>query len=145
MKTIMTGLIALLFTASAYAGEFSQPVSVLFQSASTWVPALKVCRDGNYLKHKQKDYIAVEYCHNDSGTNCEVVHKRLLQPVVGVAKRCAKSTGRDGNHCAVWESYPLDQSKVKVFTYTSEHNMREGKGGRLNGTYTIPNCAKTNY
>lgn len=138
----MMSLIAFLFTASAYAGEFSQPVSVLFQSASTWVPALKVCRDGNYLKHKKKDYIAVEYCESDSNRNCKVVHKRLLQPVVSVAKRCAKTMG---DNCVVWESYPLDQSKVKVFTYTSEHNMEEGRGGRLNGTYTIPNCPQSGY
>lgn len=139
MKKIMMSLAVLLFATAAYAGDHNQPLSVLFQSASTYVPAMKVCRDGDFLRHKTKDYITLRTCSNPP-LDCETIHKRLLQPVVSVAQRCAKTSGREGNNCVLWESYRLDQSKVKVFSYSSEQNLIDGKNGRLAGTYTIPAC-----
>ncbi|MBY0384358.1 hypothetical protein K2X05_04295 [bacterium] len=135
-----------LFAFTASAGEFSKPASVTFQSASAWVPAAKVCRDGAFLKHKTKATIAVEYCKNEGssgkGSNCYIVNKPLLQPVVSTAARCAVFTGKDDSGCAQWETYTLDQSKVTVWFYNSQKDMENGDRGWTNGTkYTIPACA----
>ena len=143
MKILITlvTLMVVVFAMPAFAGEFSQPDSVLFQTASTYVPALKVCRDGNFLKHKSKAAITVPYCA-DNNLNCNEVKKTLLQPVVSVTKRCVKTFGRDGSQCKEWQSYPLDQSAVRMRTYTSESAASDGKGGRVSGVYKIPPCVK---
>lgn len=133
-----------LFAFTASAGEYSKPASVLFQSASTYVPATKVCRDGDVLKHKTKATIEVEYCNeSDSGSksNCKVVSKVLAQPVVSTAVRCAEFKGGDDNNCAAWESYTLNQSSVNIWTYNSKKDANDGDGGRITGKYTIPACA----
>ncbi len=134
-----------LFAFTASAGEYSKPVSVTFQAASAWVPAAKVCRDGNVLRHKTKATIAVEYCKNESstgqGSDCYIVEKPLVQPVVSTAQRCADFTGKDDGQCAVWETYTLDQSSVRVVFYNSKKDMDNGDRGWTNGTkYTIPAC-----
>lgn len=133
-----------LFAFTASAGEYSKPLSVQFQSASTWVPAQKVCRDGNYLKHKTKATIEVEYCNeSDSGSksNCKIVSKPLVQPVVSTAYRCAAYTGSDDNQCTKWVPYTLNQASVKVITYSSKKDMEDGENGTITGKYTIPACA----
>ncbi len=133
-----------LFAFTASAGEYSKPASVIFQSASAYVPAEKVCRDGNTLKHKTKATIEVEYC-DESGSgyksNCKVVSKVLAQPVVSTAVRCADFSGTDDKDCAVWESYTLNQASVNIWTYSSKKNASDGKGGSITGKFTIPACA----
>jgi hypothetical protein len=133
-----------LFAFTASAGEYSKPVSVYFQSASTWVPAAKVCRDGNVLKHKTKATIEVEYCNeSDSGSksNCKIVSKVLAQPVVSTAQRCADYSSSDNNDCDVWETYTLNQASVNVYKYNSKKDMENGDRPTLAGKYTIPACA----
>lgn len=134
-----------LFAFTASAGEYSKPSSVLFQSASTYVPAAKVCRDGNYLKHKTKATVEVEYCNeSDSGSksNCKIVSKPLVQPVVSTAYRCEDYTGQDDGTCVKEVAYKLDQSKVSVWFYNSKKDMENGDKGWTNGTkFTIPACA----
>ena len=134
-----------LFAFTASAGEYSKPSSVLFQSASTYVPAAKVCRDGNTLKHKTKATIEVQYCdESSSGSdyNCKVVSKPLAQPVVSTAYRCESYTGTDDKDCAKQVAYKLDQSKVTVWFYNSKKDMEDGDNGWTNGTkFTIPACA----
>ena len=139
MKSLVA-VIALLGSFSAFAGEISEPDSVYFQAASTYVPADKVCRDGNYLRHKTKSVIEVSYCSNDAETNCDVVSKKLVQPVVGVAKRCVKTSGREGSRCLAWETYPLDQSTYNVTVYSSSTAQERSQGGRVKGPYSFPDC-----
>lgn len=120
-----------LFAFSAFAGEYSKPASVLFQSASTYVPAEKVCRDGKVLKHKTKASITVPYC-NDNGSNCTYVSKALSQPVVSTAQRCAQFAS---DECVAWETYTLNQATVNMWTYD-----QKGENGFISGKYTIPSC-----
>lgn len=142
MKTLMITLVSLLISTSAFAGEFSKPLSVHFQSASTYVPATKVCRAGDFLKHRSKEFITVTVCHSENGNgNCEVVRKRLHQPVVSMAQRCAQHIAGD-QECTVWESYRYDQSRVRVMGYNSQRDMEEDDNGRMIGWYKIPACAK---
>lgn len=131
MKSLVL-LVSTLVAFSAFAGEYSKPASVLFQSASTYVPAEKVCRDGNTLKHKTKASIVVNYC-DDNGANCTAVTKTLSQPVVSTAQRCAKFQSDD---CVAWETYTLNQATVNVWTYSNA----DGDNGYVSGKYTIPAC-----
>ncbi len=136
-------LASALFALTAVAGEYSKPTSVYFQSAATWVPATKVCRDGNYLKHKTQATIDIEICgESDSGSNynCKTVSKELLQPVVSTAYRCGAYSGSDDKTCTEWVPYTLNQASVKVLTYSSKKNANDGKGGTVTGSYTIPGC-----
>lgn len=120
-----------LFAFSAFAGEYSKPVSVLFQSASTYVPAEKVCRDGNVLKHKTKAAITVSYC-DDNDANCTYVSKALTQPVVSTAKRCAQYAS---DECVAWETYTLNQASVNIMSYNDD-DVATGVVGK----FTIPAC-----
>ena len=102
MKLVIV-LASAMFALTAVAGEYSKPSSVLFQSASTYVPATKVCRDGDTLKPKGKSSITYETCdESESGSkyNCKMVTEILLQPVVSTAYRCDEFTGSDDQHCA---------------------------------------------
>ncbi len=133
-----------LFAFTAAAGEYSKPSSVVFQSASTYVPATKVCRDGNVLKHKTKATIEIEICdESDSGSeyNCKTVSKALVQPVVSTAYRCESYSGSDDQVCEKQVAYTLNQAQVNVWTYSSKKNMSDGKGGTVTGKFTIPACA----
>jgi hypothetical protein len=133
-----------LFAFTASAGEYST-ATVLFQSASTYVPAAKVCRDGNYLKHKTKAAIDVTTCDESSSGydyNCKTVSKTLVQPVVSTAQRCKTfEPDSSGGDCLVWESYTLNQAAVKVWVYNSKKDMEDGRNGSVKGKYTIPACA----
>lgn len=143
MKAIVL-IASALFAFTASAGEYSKPSSVTFQAASAWVPAEKVCRDGDVLRHKTKATIAVEYCKNEgsagTGSNCYLVEKPLVQPVVSTAERCAVETGKDDGQCAVWETYTLDQSSVLLWGYKSQKDMFENEKGTIIGKYKIPAC-----
>ena len=138
-------LASALFALTAVAGEYSKPASVLFQSASTYVPAAKVCRDGNYLKHVSKAAIQVEYCdESESGSksNCKIVSKPLVQPVVSTAYRCGSFSGSDDQNCDQWIPYTLNQATVNVWSYSSAKNMSNGKDGSVTGKYTIQICGE---
>ena len=126
----------------AFAGEFSKPSSVLFESASTWVEGLNVCRDGNFLKHKKKDAVKVKYCQGNakSGVNCKVVTKKLLQPVRSQTLRCSEFSGKEDSGCVQWEEYVLDQTSVILWGYKSKKDLEQDDHGRIIGKYTIPSC-----
>jgi hypothetical protein len=144
MKVVVI-IASALFAFTASAGEYSKPSSVIFQSASTFVPATKVCRDGDVLKHKTKAAIELEICEeSDSGSkyNCKTVSRPLAQPVVSTAQRCAQyESDSNGGDCLAWETYTLNQASVKVWTYLSKKDMADGRNGSVTGTYTIPACA----
>jgi hypothetical protein len=133
-----------LFAFTASAGEYSKS-TVTFQAAATWVPASKVCRDGNVLKHKTKATVEVKYC-DESGSgydfNCKIVSKALVQPVVSTAQRCAKfESDSSGGDCLAWETYTLNQAAVPVWVYNNKKDMEDGRNGSLKGKFTIPACA----
>jgi hypothetical protein len=143
MKALLL-IASALFAFTASAGEYSK-ATVTFQAAATWVPAAKVCRDGNVLKHKNKATIEVQYCdESESGykSNCKTVSKALVQPVVSTAQRCKTfESDSSGGDCLVWETYTLNQAAVPVWVYPSAKDMSDGRNGSVKGKYTIPACA----
>lgn len=143
MKALLIILVSA-FGISSFAGEFSKPLNVNFQAASTFVQATKVCRNGDMLQHVSKDETSVEICdESDSGSeyNCRIVSKPLIQPVVSTAQRCAKTASDSSNgRCLVWETYTLNQSSVKVISYNSLKEMEDGRNGKVTGKFVIPSC-----
>ena len=138
-------VIALAMSFAASAGEFSSYQRILFQTASTYVPANKVCTEGGNLFHKGKTEIGVEYCSGGSNdrANCHTVFKPLVQPMQSTAQRCARFTGHDQSTCATWETYSLNQGPtVKIDIWASEMEWSDGKGHsplRVE-TFVLPAC-----
>ena len=137
MKTIVFIIGALLTVASAHAGEYSHYSRVKFQSASTFVPSNKVCRNGNMLYHKTKPSLQVTIC-NDGNTECRTETRRLEQPVVSTAQRCAQYNGDD---CVAYETYTLKQGPMAtVQTYGSYDDFEDGRTPLAPKKFALPAC-----
>ena len=141
MKAIVLAL-SLLVSGTAFA-NVTEVSKILFQSASTWVPANKVCHADGMFFHKTKSAIAVEYCSNSRGTgNCETVYRSLIQPIKSTKDVCVKTTGREKN-CVATKTVAYNQSlTATVATYRGADDAVKGIGPVKTSTFTIPACAK---
>lgn len=144
MKSMII-VLALLAVGTASAGEYSVMSKVVFQSASTFVPANKVCTQSGNIFHKTKSSIEVPYCdESDSGSksNCKIVAKPLVQPMKSKAQRCAKfESDSSGGDCLVWETYTLNQGKSgKITVYVSKDAYEAGSSPVAVKTFAIPSC-----
>lgn len=137
MKTIVFVIGALLSVSAAHAGEYSHYSRVNFQSASTWVPSNKVCLSNGNIYHKTKATITVTDC--DHGTsNCVTQTRRLEQPMVSTAQRCAQFRGDD---CVAYETYTLKQGPTAtVQIYSSFKAYEDGRTPNSTQKFTIPAC-----
>lgn len=135
MKALI--VMAMLFAgSSAFAGTYTQFGKILFQKASTYVPANKVCQLDGMLYHKTKKSIAVDYC-NDDDQDCVTVNKALVQPVKSSRKRCAQ---KDDNHCLAWETVSFVQGTVKAKVYRSLSALQDDEAPIRVYSYTVENC-----
>lgn len=138
MKTLLLA-VSFLVSSVSFAGEFTTYQSIIFQSASSFVPANKVCQSGNHLYHVSRSTIDALYC-DDEGRNCVADARPLKQPVVSTAQKCAQFNGPDDG-CSKWVSYTLKQGPVvKTYTYRSQKDWEDGKHYVSQGTYKIPAC-----
>ena len=135
MKLIVI-LAATLMSLSALAGEYTNFGKIQFQSASTWVPANKVCQDAGFLYHKTKDFVVVNYC-NDSGSDCTTKSKALVQPMNSTRQRCASYSG---DNCSAWITVPFNQGTVKAEVYSSMSAMSDNKSPKSTYSYTVEAC-----
>lgn len=137
MKTIVFIIGALMTVATANAGEYSHYSRINFQSASTFVPSNKVCRNGSTLFHKTKEFLQVTIC-DDGGTDCRTETRRLEQPVVSTAKRCAKYVD---DNCVAYEMYTLKQGPTAtVSTYASYNDFEDGRTPLATKKFALPAC-----
>ena len=137
MKTIVFIIGALLTVTAAQAGEYSHYSRVNFQSASTFVPSNKVCRNAGMLYHKTKPTLQVSIC-DDNNANCRTETRRLEQPVVSSAKRCAQY---DGDDCVAYEMYTLKQGPTaSVQIYSSYEDYEDGRTPKSSKKFTLPAC-----
>lgn len=140
MKAILLAM-TMLFSGAAFAGEFTSFGRIHFQSASTWVPANKVCHAGGVYYHTKKAAVAVEYCNGEGNSNCHTVMKPLAQPMKSTRKVCTQWTGRDDNNCVATRTVAYNQGPtVKVEIFRSQHDMEEGHSPASVRSYTIPAC-----
>ena len=145
MKAILIAM-AMMASGAAFGGEFTSVGRIHFQKAATWVPANKVCvADGVYY-HKTKANIEVEYCNeSDSGSksNCRMVSKPLVQPMISSRQVCTQWTGSDDQNCAATAVVRYVQGPtVKVEIFGSQRDMEENRSPIRTGSYTISNCAR---
>jgi hypothetical protein len=137
MKFIAIIVGALLSTAAAHAGEYTHYNRINFQSASTWVPSNKVCQNGGMLYHKTKPYIEVTVCE-EGNKDCRTSVRRLEQPMVGSAERCAKWNGDD---CVAYETYVLKQGpSAKAEVYASYNDYEDGRSPKSVTKFQLPAC-----
>ena len=139
MRVITMGLLAL-FAMGASAGEYTTFQKIIFQSASTFVPADKVCQSGKTLYHRSKKTIEVEYCNGGSNdrANCKVVSRPLVQPISSTRQRCSKM---ESDECVEWVTVPLVQGPtVKVKHYNSYNDMIDGQREVSESTVVLPKC-----
>jgi hypothetical protein len=143
MKTLLSFFV-LLLAGNALAGEFTEFGRIHFQSASTWVPANKVCQRNGFYYHSKKDSVAVEHCPGDDNpgsANCKVTYKKLEQPMMSTRKRCAATDSSDRGECVKWEIIPYKQGPiVPVNIYDSLHSLEENRAPKAVRSFTIPNC-----
>lgn len=141
MKALILAL-SVLASASAAAGEFTYFGRIFFQSASTWVPANKVCQSGGYFFHKTKS--AIEVCRDDRDHgSCRKSEMRpLVQPIVSTRTICVRSAGGDNDRCLETGSAAYVQSpKAPVAVYRNYQAFDKNHAPARNYTYTIPACA----
>jgi hypothetical protein len=146
-----------LFAFTASAGEFSGfsmskkgyvvYEQIYFQKASAWLRANEVCRDGNVLTGKTLSSFDVTYCDESgsgSKSNCKVVSKPAIQPVVSTYNRCkAYGTGSDDDKCVGgWEKVTLNQATADIYFYESAKKYEDDIFGyNSKTTFSIPACA----
>lgn len=141
MKALLLAL-SVLVSVPAFAGEYTSFGRILFQSASTFVPANKVCQLNGTLYHKTKATVAVEYCRAEN-SDCYIVNKPLVQPMKSTRQRCAAFSGRDEGGCHAWETVAFNQGTVKVEVFGSRHDMEEDRNPVRTYTYTVDKCRTT--
>jgi len=133
---IITGL--LLFSLIAHAGEFTNFSSILFQNASTWVPANNVCKENQNLYHKNRDYIEKVRCFGADQDNCEVWERiPLVQKIKSMRVRCSLNSN---NECRAYESVRFDQPNVLVEIFNSKRSFEDSEKPVDSFWYRIPEC-----
>ena len=141
MKAIVLAL-SLLVSGTAFA-NYTSVSRINFQSASTSVPANKVCQANGMFFHKTKAAIAVDYCSNDAETNCTTVYKALAQPIKSTKTVCVADQGRDDQRCVATKVVAYNQSTVAtVSTYRTQDDAVRGISPIKTSTFVIPACAK---
>lgn len=141
MKALLLAL-TVMVSGPAFAGEFTSFGRILFQSASTFVPANKVCHADGMYYHTTKAAVAVEYCENDSRTNCKTVLKPLAQPMHSTREVCVATAGYDDKYCTATKTVAFNQGPtVKVEVYRSQDEAFDANRSPIRtGSYTIPAC-----
>jgi hypothetical protein len=134
--------LTLLCASHSLAGEFTEFGRVLFQGASTWVRADKVCQKDGMLFHKSKQEVSVNYCNGRDNSNCVLVKKPLgPQPIKSTTQRCVLSNGSDRDDCVKWATVPFVQGPTfKAKVYWSEQDYEQQRHPRATFDFVVPNC-----
>jgi hypothetical protein len=132
----------LLLASPAFAGEFTEFGRVLFQGASTWVQANKVCQKNGMLFHRSKREVDVTYCDRGDLSNCVLVKRPLgPQPIRSTTEKCALTSGGEREKCVKWVTVPLVQGPVfEAKVYGSEKDLDERRQPKAIYEYEAPNC-----
>ena len=140
---VFAAVVAALFAGPVFAGEFTTFQTILFKTASYYVPGNNVCKQGSKLYHKTQDTVSVAHC-NDNGTNCTTESKKLEQPIRDTHEICVEYAGTDQKECVKWRPLPMVQGPViKVNIYDSYKSMSDNREPVATKHYTLPDCVGT--
>lgn len=140
MKNLIA-IAALVLAGSAFAGEYTNYSRVLFQSASTWVPANKVCQANGFLYHKTKDSIPSYECTGSNDSSCTVVgYKPLVQPMNSAKDVCVEFRS---DRCVAYAPTAFDQTTYTVSVYSSYSAFDKNSTPKSQATYAFPACKGT--
>jgi len=132
-KLLMVSM--LMFASSAFAGEVTSFGKIVFQSASSYVPANKVCQSNGYLYHKTKRAVVIE-CQPKDGCDGDY-SKPLIQPMESSKTFCVKYSKERCLETGVSE---YNQGTVEAKVYRSEIDMDRGRRPISTYSYTVDQC-----
>ncbi len=114
-------------TVNAHAYEYVAGDKILFQSVSTYVSAVfskSLCLNGDTYEALVNECTEWRNRGNDNGPECVAFKKvTAYQPMASTRQRCAEYTGRDQNHCAVWETVDFVQSPVRTVKFYNSNDQ----------------------
>ena len=136
MKSVAFALLTL-FAVSASAGEYTHYGRILFQSASTFVPANKTCLNGSSIRYSGKMQICDE--SGDNQTNCRLVAVSLKQPVESTRVRCKTAVENDQDCEKITVPF-IQGPTVKYAVYRDFKDYEDDRSPVSSGRYTIRGC-----